>query len=466
MDGFVQQAETARKGCFDVNNPACSNTAVPDVMGYHDQREIPNYWAYAEHFVLQDHMFQPNRSWSLPQHLFMVSEWSARCATPGDALSCTNALQSPDMPPDFNHTGTVPDYAWTDLTYMLHAHAVSWGYYVFAGGEPDCVDDASVACSAPSQNAQTPGIWNPLPYFDTVRADGQLGNVQSLSSFYAAAAAGTLPSVSWVTPNNRVSEHPPGTLSAGQTYVTSLINAIMSGPDWNSTAIFLTWDDWGGFYDHVPPPRVDANGYGLRVPGLVISPYARRGFIDSQTLSQDAYVKFIEDDFLGGRRLDPTTDGRPDLRPDVRETLPQAGDLRAAFDFSQRPRPPLLLSLHPAPGPAPAPLRIQVEAANAAHLISHQGRLQILIRCIEVCAIRTRVTLVPTGSGTPLAHFDYPKQVLPSRIALGLRLAPSTLATLSREHAAGRRFELRVTIAATGPADQRLTLHRSFAVGR
>ena len=89
----------------------------------------------------------------------------------------------------------------------------------------------------------------------------------------------------------------------------------MRSPDWDSTAIFLAWDDWGGFYDHVVPPTVDHNGYGLRVPALVISPYARRGFVDHQTLSFDAYVKFIEDDFLGGQRLDPKTDGRPDPRP-------------------------------------------------------------------------------------------------------------------------------------------------------
>ena len=79
-----------------------------------------------------------------------------------------------------------------------------------------------------------------------------------------------------------------------------LINALMRSPDWKSTAIFLSWDDWGGFYDHVVPPHVDENGYGLRVPGIVIGPYARRGFIDHQTLSHDAYIKFIEDDFLGG----------------------------------------------------------------------------------------------------------------------------------------------------------------------
>jgi phospholipase C len=121
----------------------------------------------------------------------------------------------------------------------------------------------------------------------------------------------------------------------------------MKSPDWSSTAIFLAWDDWGGFYDHVVPPTVDVNGYGLRVPGLVISPYAKAGFIDHQTLSFDAYAKFIEDDFLGGARLDPQTDGRPDRRPTVREDASVLGDLQQDFDFSKPPRPPMLLPVHP-----------------------------------------------------------------------------------------------------------------------
>jgi len=129
----------------------------------------------------------------------------------------------------------------------------------------------------------------------------------------------------------------------------------MEGPDWDSTAIFLVWDDWGGFYDHVLPPVADENGYGFRVPSLVISPYARSGFIDHQTLSFDAINKFIEDDFLGGQRLDPATDGRPDPRPDVREDNPQLGDFTADFDFDQPPLPPLILPLHPSPGPASKP---------------------------------------------------------------------------------------------------------------
>jgi len=177
-----------------------------------------------------------------------------------------------------------------------------------------------------------------------------------MTSFYAwvgeLAKNGTLPAVSWVVPNGTVSEHPTALVSAGQSYVTGLVNAVMQGPDWDSTAIFLAWDDWGGFYDHVAPPKVDMNGYGLRVPGMVISAYAKQGFIDHQTLSFDAYLKFIEDDFLGGQRLDPKTDGRPDPRPSVRESAPQLGNLVQDFDFTQTPRNPLVLSTSPKPGPA------------------------------------------------------------------------------------------------------------------
>jgi len=180
-----------------------------------------------------------------------------------------------------------------------------------------------------------------------VRQNGQLGNIQTLDHFYEDAKKGTLPAVAWVVPNGEVSEHPPALVSAGQAYVTGLITAIMEGPNWGSTTIFLAWDDWGGFYDHVVPPSVDKNGYGLRVPGLVISPYAKRGYIDHQTLSFDAYLKFIEDDFLAGQRIDPASDGRPDPRPDVREDASILGDLTADFDFDQQPRPPLILPSNP-----------------------------------------------------------------------------------------------------------------------
>jgi len=367
MDGFIEQMEQGKPtACADPSKPQCIPQQI-DVMGYHDRREIPNYWSYADNFVLQDHMFEPNLGWSLPSHLFMVSGWSASCTSQA-AASCTSSLGNPDTdrggiangdnsgspggvvaasdPDDANSPTAEPDYAWTDLTYLLHKGGISWGYYVVKGLEPDCESDAATSgpsCVQNRQSSTTPEIWNPLPDFVTVHKDRQLSNIQDSSSFFAQAKAGTLPAVSWVIPNNTVSEHPPALVSNGQSWVTSVVNAVMRSPDWSSSAIFLSWDDWGGFYDHVKPPTIDQNGLGLRVPGLVISPYARKGYIDHQTLSFDNFLKFIEDDFLASARIDPRTDGRPDRRPDVREEARQLGNLLKDFNFSQAPRPPMIL---------------------------------------------------------------------------------------------------------------------------
>jgi phospholipase C len=351
MDGFIGQAELSRNHFCRIHfdDPRCSYLPqAPDPMGYHDWREIPNYWDYASNFVLQDHMFESDASWSMPEHLYLVSGWSAHCTKKGDPMSCQAAVQDPGSPPGEpgNMTGKPPDYAWTDLTYLLHKYHVSWRYYVAKGNQPDC-DNNQMFCAPVPQNAKTPGIWNPLPYFDTVRDDHQLGDVAPLHDFFKDLSHDRLPAVSWLVPADKVSEHPPNLVTAGQAYVTAVINSIMRSRAWDSTAIFLCWDDWGGFYDHVKPPVVDAQGYGLRVPGLVISPYAKKGYIDHQILSQDAYLKFIEDDFLHGQRIDPKTDGRPDPRPDVRENERILGNLVNDFDFDQKPRAPVILPLHP-----------------------------------------------------------------------------------------------------------------------
>ena len=413
MDGFVKSAEAGvSRGCSATNppTPVCLTSGLPDVMGYHDAREIPNYWKYAEDFTLDDHMFEPVASWSLPSHLFLVSGWSAHCTStnpdsctndpaqsaasrvPAAFLSCltshgirprsllrTSGLsaaqraavvaclavltpaQRQQLLAESGGGGEGEQlglYSWTDLTYLLHKNHVSWAYYVQAGIQPDCDDNpdqTAAGCAPVAQGAGTPSIWNPLPAFTDVKHDGQLGDITNLSAFYTAAERGTLPAVSWIAPTQANSDHPPASIATGQAYVTNLINTIMKGPDWDSTAIFLAWDDWGGFYDNVVPPAIDANGYGLRVPALVISPYARTGYIDHQTLSFDAYNKFIEDDFLDGQRLDPATDGRPDRRPTVRENVPILGNLVQDFDFNQPPRHPVLLPTHPAPGPASSP---------------------------------------------------------------------------------------------------------------
>ncbi|MDX6524454.1 MAG: hypothetical protein QOI17_1967 [Gaiellales bacterium] len=344
MDGFITSAITSGHYSWCKRHPGNRNCTLdpahPDVMGYHTAREIPNYWAYAKQFVLQDRMFEPTLGWSVAAHLFAVSAWSATCRSAFDPLSCTSDPEPGPPPSDAVRGG--PLYPWTDLTYLLHAHHVSWRYYVARGHQPDCTD-GDMVCTLPRQAPAKPSLWNPLPRFTDVTQTGQRGKIQGADKYFTAAAHGTLPAVSWIVPSQTASEHPPALVSAGQQWVTQIVNAAMESPDWSSTAVFVVWDDWGGFYDHVQPPGVDRNGYGLRVPGLVISPYARAGMIDHQTLSFDAYLKFIEDDFLAGGRLDPRTDGRPDSRPDVRENLPILGDLTADFDFSQKPRPRFLL---------------------------------------------------------------------------------------------------------------------------
>jgi phospholipase C len=340
MDGFERALRMVTSRCTGPTDPRCKFRGRPDVMGYHTGREIPNYWAYARHYVLQDHLFAQSSSWSLPQHLFLVSGWSAKCRS-DHPRSCRNELRYPDSRLGIGRLRSRrnPVYAWTDITWLLHKAGVSWRYYVSRGRGPDC-PHGELTCTPTLQSAHTPGIWNVLPDFTTVNRDRQRRNVTDVAKYMRAARTGHLPAVSWIAPNDSVSEHPPARIGDGEKYVTRLVNAAMGGPDWNSTAIFISWDDWGGFYDHVRPPKVDRNGLGFRVPGLVISPYARQGFIDHQVLSQDTYLKFIEDDFLGGQRIDPTTDGRPDRRPTVRERNPQTGDLRRDFDFNRDPQPP------------------------------------------------------------------------------------------------------------------------------
>ncbi|HEY7401548.1 MAG TPA: alkaline phosphatase family protein [Actinomycetota bacterium] len=347
MDGFIRALPKTERWCSIRTSPECrpyvGPNGEPDVMSYHDDRELPNYWTYARQFVLQDHMFAPSDSWTLPSHLYLVSAWSASCSDAYDPMSCVSNVDL-RKPGEFHPYGKPPVYAWTDMTYLLEKFGVSWGYYV---GPGTCIDPP---CPDLPENAEkTPSAKNPLPGFTTVHENKQLGNIQSHDDYLTAARTGTLPSVSWIVPGNHHSEHPAssGTIVDGEAHVTRMINAAMNGPDWDSTAIFVTWDDWGGFYDHVEPPFVDVNGYGIRVPGLVISPYAKQGYIDHQVLSFDAYLKLIEDRFLGGQRLDPATDGRPDPRPTVRENVDILGDLQESFDFDQPPRPPMILDPYP-----------------------------------------------------------------------------------------------------------------------
>jgi phospholipase C len=491
MDGFIEQAEAGGKckstepGCSPCTEQESSAKCI-DVMGYHDAREIPNYWSYAQNFVLQDNMYEPNSSWSWPAHLFEVSAWSATCTDWNDPMSCISAIEGPPNPelkPNPYATKSLP---WTDITYLLHKYGVSWRYYVSEGDEPDCEDDEAMTCAPVAQGPKTPGIWNPLADFLDVKEDGQMGNVQSLTNFYSAVQNTSecgLSNVSWIVPNSVVSEHPPALVSAGQAYVTTLINSIMRSPCWDSTAIFLSWDDWGGFYDNVVPPVIDGNGYGFRVPGLVISPYARAGDIDHQQLSHDAYLKFIEDDFMGGQRLNPATDGRPDSRPDVREEAPGLGNLESDFDFCQAPRPPLLLPTHPAPGPAseppgsvppagpePAPascspsprvalapaLQLTASVAKRQDMRLHHGRIYLTVGCSEACSIYARGHLNLRRGGRHLGLRSVRTKLAADRtVRIALSLSHRNLSAVHRALREHRSVKAAIVVEATGAGGRR-----------
>ena len=341
-----------------------------------------------------------------------------------------------------------------------------------------------MTCAPVTQGPKTPGIWNPLVDFTDVTEDDQQEDVQSLNGFYSAVrdqGSCGLPSVAWVVPNEGVSEHPPALISKGQTYVTTLINTIMRSSCWGSTAIFLSWDDWGGFYDHVVPPDIDQNGYGLRVPGLVISPYAKAGYVDHQQLSHDAYLKFIEDDFLSGERLNPNTDGRRDLRPDVREEALGLGNLAEDFDFNQSPRSPLILSPEPAPGPASCPpgsvpsapqspcltatappasppasvppliLQLVASVAPRQDLRLNHGRIYLMVGCNMACSLYAHGHLNLTRGHRHLGLRPVRTSLVSHRtVGISLSLSRHNLSAVRRALRKHRSVKATIEVQATG----------------
>ena len=357
MNGYIRSWHDYSSTCkAEPDDPRCRKAGkgpngTLDVMGYHTFKEIPNYWKYAKRYTLQDRMFAPADSWTVPAHLFMMSGWSARCPQPNDPMSCVSDVVRPDQfwnPAD----GEPQPYAWADITWLLYHAGVDWSYYV---GPDTCVEPTDPGCAAPQNKLATGPNQNPLPGFDTIDQTNQWDRIAPYGEYFQRAADGTLPSVTWIAPTTHRGEHPPDTIETGQAWVTRAINAVMEGPSdqWAHTAIFLFWDDWGGFYDHLPPRRVDENGYGIRVPSMLISPWARRDLpIDHTEYSFDSFLKLIEDRFLQGERLDGINDYLgsnpwPDPRPTVREEVPTLGDLRFAFDFGQVPRAPLILDPNP-----------------------------------------------------------------------------------------------------------------------
>jgi len=237
-------------------------------MGYYDGSDLPFYWNLASTSILADRFFSSDAGGSRENHMFWVAgqAGSAQAAPPGG-------------------------YQFDTIFDRLEEAGVSWRFYV---QNYDSTITYRTLTGEP-QDSQT--IWVPLLNFDRFIDDPALSShIVDVSQYHEDLAAGTLPAVSYIVPSG-ASEHPPGDVTIGQVYGASLVTALMQSSSWSNSLFVLTWDDWGGWYDHVTPPQIDVDGLGLRVPALFMSPYAPPGRIDSTAYDFTSILRFIEDNW-------------------------------------------------------------------------------------------------------------------------------------------------------------------------
>ncbi len=297
-------------------------------MSEYTQNDLPNYWAYANNFVLADNMFSSLVGPSFPNHLYTIAATSADAISnpnSGGVWGCdspSNAAVQVLNPTTGQISSAFPCFDVQTLADNLDAAGISWRYYAPSSGQPGYE-------------------WSSYDAIRHIRfGNDWSAHVVPTSQFVTDAAAGTLPQVSWLVTGS-FSEHPASLACAGENWTVSQLNALMQGPQWNSTAVFLAWDDYGGFYDHVVPPTSDSFGLGLRVPMLIISPYARPGYISHTQYEFASILKFIEERFAL-----PTLTNRDTA----------ANDTLDSFNFNQVPLPPLVLTQRKCSQPAPVTL--------------------------------------------------------------------------------------------------------------
>ena len=315
----------------DWNNGAMNGFVVTegkDTMGYYDGTDIPYYWDYASSYVIADNFFSSQMGPSFPNHLYIASGTNGPGANVNGNANRGRWLKNGyvvDNYPGTTFYGLALD--WMALAQELTQSNVSWSWYT-------------------GENPSVPSYWNVLPYFSYFQQNpNQLKlHLKSVKAFASDIANGQLPAVSWITPGEwappaepsgcigSMSEHPPARIDCGMDYVAYLVNRVMESQFWASSAIVITWDDYGGFYDHVSPPRVDMYGEGFRVPAIVISPWARHAYIDHTPYEFASLLKMVEDNWNLPRLPNPND----------RDELSSIGDMANAFDFSQTPLPTLI----------------------------------------------------------------------------------------------------------------------------
>jgi len=345
----VHHVDGGKMDGFAMYDPA-DVPAVAQSMTFHERDTMANWWHWAENFVLSDHFFASANSASYPNHLYMIAGTSGGAfdnpvnddVPPAAGLAKTWGCDSPETAfvnlydyeiGDGNADGSVqpvdivpPCFAFETQGEQLSARKIDWAFY--------------------AANERTTGyIWNAYAAIDKVFHSDLFGDhIRDVDHLIADIKSGNLPSVTWVTPRYEVSDHPPYSTTWGQNWSTEVINAIMKSPLWKSTAIFVTWDEWGGTYDPVVPPAVDKLGLGVRVPNLVISPWANRGMVDHEVGEFSSPHKFIADNF--------------DL-PYLSDRVKSTHNFEHVFDFSRStskllaPDPLPLLKAGPVPEQPP-----------------------------------------------------------------------------------------------------------------
>ena len=325
-------------GRMDKFDMACG-AALNDVcMTEMTQADVPNYWTYASTFTLADNMFSSMHGVSFPNHLYTVGATADGAIDNPPMQSNSWGCDSPPgtFVPWLNSQGYVsnvyPCFDFTTIADSMENAGLSWKYY------------------APGQG-QRGYAWSALDAINHIRNTSLwTQHVVDTTQFITDAQTGNLPALAWLTPPGYQSEHPQGASAcAGENWTVSMINAVMQGPNWNTTAIVLTWDDYGGFYDHVAPPQVDFYGFGPRVPMIIISPYAKPAFISHKQYEYASFLKTVEERF-----------GLPSLS--TRDA--DANDLLDSFDFTQRPLPPLVLNQRTCPVVSPLQVTFPPQKVN------------------------------------------------------------------------------------------------------
>ena len=292
---------------------------------YVEQSEVSTYWSMAQQYVLSDAMFPTEFGPSWTAHLTLVAgtdnlnnrnnlaladfaDARSNCGAPKGTKTTTVNIKRIIKP----SSGPYPCLnQFNTMAQALDNASVSWKYYV-------------------AQNYKA-FIWSPYGSIQYVHNGPDWTNniIQPETTVLTDIQNGTLPQVSWVTPNRLDSDHPNSHNDSGPSWVASIVNTLGQSQYWNSSAVIVLWDDYGGFYDNAPPPQLDFRGLGIRVPCLIISPYAKSNYVDHTQYEFGSILKFIEEVFPNVKRLGRTKEGYTDTR---------ANSLDNAFNFTQAPR--------------------------------------------------------------------------------------------------------------------------------